>query len=277
MAALNAISPAKLMRLIGTPRCPVLLDLRMPEETGGSLFPAAIFRNGAEVADWGAAYAGRKLVVICHNGRAISPGVAAWLRHHGADAQILEGGMVDWQAERMAVINAEALPARDPQGRTLWVTRARPKVDRIACPWLIRRFIDPHAVFLFAAPAEIEPVALAFGATPFDVDTDGLRWKHRGELCTFDAMMQDFGLAGLPALDRLSTIVRGADTDRLSLAPEAPGLLALSLGLSRMFDDDHEQLEAGMLIYDALYRWSRDATDETHGWASHRSKKRETA
>ncbi|WP_343617271.1 chromate resistance protein ChrB domain-containing protein [Novosphingobium sp.] len=275
MSALNAIAPTKLMRLVGTPGCPVLIDVRSPQETAASLFPGAVLRDGAEVTTWAPGLSGREVVVICHNGRAISPGVAAWLRHHGADAQVLEGGMVGWQAARLPTIDPQALPPRDALGRTVWVTRARPKVDRIACPWLIRRFVDPEAVFLFAAPSEIEAVTLAFGATPFDVEGEGLRWTHRGELCTFDAMVQDFGLGELAALARLAMIVRGADTDRVAIAPEAPGLLALSLGLSRMFDDDHRQLDAGLLVYDALYRWSRDATDETHNWASHRSRRGE--
>lgn len=273
MSALNAIAPAKLMRLLGTPKCPVLIDVRMSEEADGWLFPAAIGLNGADVAQSGRNYAGQEVIVICRNGQAVSPGVAAWLRHHRADAQILEGGVVGWQAEKLPLISTEALPPRDDQGRTVWVTRARPKVDRIACPWLIRRFVDPQAVFLFAAPSEVQAVALAFGATPFDVEGEGLRWTHRGELCTFDAMVADFGLGDWEPLTRLATIVRGADTDRVKIAPEAAGLLALSLGLSRMFEDDHGQLDAGMLVYDALYRWSRDATEETHNWTSHRPRK----
>lgn len=277
MSALNAITPEKLMRLVGTPKCPMLIDVRMPDEFEGELIPGAILRDGASVGTWGGALAGREVVVICRNGRAVSPGVAAWLRHHKADAQILEEGMMGWQAARLPTIDATSLPPRDGEGRTVWVTRARPKVDRIACPWLIRRFIDPQAVFLFAAPKEIEAVALTFGATPYDVEAKGLCWTHRGELCTFDAMVEDFGLAKLAPLARLAVIVRGADTDRVTIAPEASGLLALSLGLSRMFEDDHAQLEAGMLVYDALYRWSRDATDEAHTWESHQLKKRAKA
>lgn len=269
MSALNAIAPDKLMRLIGTPRCPIVIDVRASEEGRGRLFPAATLRDGALVGEWGAELAGRAVVVVCGNGRAISPGVAAWLRHHGADAQILEDGFAGWLAAKLPTIDAEALPQRDGNGRTIWVTRARPKVDRIACPWLIRRFIDPDAVFLFAAPSEIDAVSAVYGATPFDVEGDGQRWTHRGELCTFDAMIEDFGLDQIEPLARLATIVRGADTDRVRIAPEAAGLLALSLGLSRMFDDDYAQLDAGMLVYDALYRWSRDATGETHNWASH--------
>jgi hypothetical protein len=141
----------------------------------------------------------------------------------------------------------------------------RPKVDRIACPWLIRRFIDPRAVFLFVAPAEVEGVAERFVATPFDVE--GVFWSHRGETCTFDVMVEEFGLATEPLL-RLAAIVRGADTGRMDAAPQAAGLLAASLGLSRMYADDLAQLEAGMTIYDAFYRWCRDATEETHTWHS---------
>jgi hypothetical protein len=165
------------------------------------------------------------------------------------------------------VVTKAKLPPRDAQGRTLWVTRSRPKIDRIACPWLIRRFIDPNAVFLFVPTSEVQAVAERFDATPFDIEGDGVFWSHRGELCTFDVMIQEFGLTTEP-LQRLATIVRGADTALLDLAPEAPGLLAASLGLSRMFADDLAQLEAGMLLYDAFYRWCRDATDETHNWPS---------
>ena len=145
------------------------------------------------------------------------------------------------------------------------MTRARPKIDRIACPWLIRRFIDSSAVFLFVSPSEVQGVAERFNAAPFDIE--GVFWSHRGERCTFDVMVEEFGLATKPLL-RLATIVRAADTARLDLAPEAPGLLAASLGLSRTYSDDLEQLQAGLTLYDAFYRWCRDATNETHNWPS---------
>jgi len=140
-----------------------------------------------------------------------------------------------------------------------------PKIDRIACPWLIRRFLDPRAQFLFVSPAEAADVAEKFDATPFDIE--GVHWSHRGEFCTFDTMIEEFGIATGP-LSHLAKIVRGADTDRLDLAPEAAGLLAASLGLSRMHRDDLAQLEAGMALYDAFYRWCRDATNEGHDWPS---------
>ena len=144
-----------------------------------------------------------------------------------------------------------------------WVTRERPKIDRIACPWLIRRLIDRQAVFLFVAASEVEAVADRFGATPFDIE--GVFWSHRGPLCTFDAMIEEFRLAS-PTLDRLARIVRAADTATLEAEPQAAGLLAASLGLSRMYKHDLDQLEAGMLLYDAFYRWCRDAAEETHNW-----------
>jgi hypothetical protein len=143
------------------------------------------------------------------------------------------------------------------------VTRSRPKVDRIACPWLIRRFVDRRAVFLFVAAAEVLAVADRFQATAFDID--GVFWSHRGELCTFDTMLAEFGLQSL-ALARFATILRGADTARLDLAPQAAGFLAASLGLSRMYRDDVAQLEAGLQLYDIFYRWCRDGIDETHDW-----------
>jgi hypothetical protein len=128
-------------------------------------------------------------------------------------------------------------------------------------------------VFLFVNHSDVQGVADRFQATPFDIEGDGVFWSHRGERCTFDVMLEEFGLGGVDPLARLAVIVRGADTGRLDLAPEAPGLLAASLGLSRMFAEDLAQLEAGMLVYDAFYRWCRDATDETHNWTSHKPAK----
>ena len=144
-----------------------------------------------------------------------------------------------------------------------WVTRERPKIDRIACPWLIRRFIDTDAVILFVQASEVNGVAERFSATPFDIED--VFFSHRGERCTFDTMLDEFGLESEP-LRRLATIVRAADTARLDIVPEAAGLLAVSLGLSRNFRDDLEQLDAAMGIYDAFYRWCRDASEETHNW-----------
>jgi rhodanese-related sulfurtransferase len=267
MSATNSISPDKLFRLIGTSNCPAVIDVR-PDADG--LLPASIRRPAEAVRDWASALAGRKAVVFCVHGHERSAGAAAILRSEGVDAETLEGGFAAWRDAGLPVIDTARLPQRDAAGRTIWVTRSRPKVDRIACPWLIRRFVDPEAQFLFVAPSEVAGVAEHFNATPFDVD--GVFWSHRGEQCSFDTMVEELGLGGFEALSRLAVIVRGADTARPEIAPQAAGLLAASLGLSRIYADDHEQLEAGMLIYDAFYRWCRDAADETHDWVSHKPK-----
>jgi rhodanese-related sulfurtransferase len=276
MSAIYAIAPDKLARLIGTPACPVLVDVRADEDFDAdpNFVPGAVRRNHADIAQWAPGFSGKTVVAICKRGQKLSEGVAAWLRHAGASANVLDGGTEAWAKEKLPSVPVSKLPARDPQGRTVWVTRARPKIDRIACPWLIRRFVDPSAVFLFVTASEVESVGERFGAVPFDIE--GVHWSHRGELCTFDAMIEEFGL-GFDALHHLAKIVRAADTDRLDLAPEAPGLLAASLGLSRMYADDHEQLDAGMLLYDAFYRWCRDATGETHNWSSHTAKSKTKA
>lgn len=144
-----------------------------------------------------------------------------------------------------------------------WVTRERPKIDRIACPWLIVRFIDKDAEFLYVPAAEVLKVAKESGATPYDIP--GVEMGHDGELCSFDTFLRKYLLTD-PALQQLARIVRGADTDRLDLAPQAAGLLAISLGLSRNYNNDHEMLKQGMIIYDALYSWCKELQTETHNW-----------
>jgi rhodanese-related sulfurtransferase len=272
MSSINLISVEKLARLIGTPKCPALVDVRTEDDFAADprLIPGAVRRAHGDVADWAPTFDGRSAIVICERGLKLSQGAAAWLRHAGAAAESLEGGVEAWRNAGLPLVPVDKLPPRDRFGRTLWVTRARPKIDRIACPWLIRRFVDREAVFLFVAPSDVAGVAERFGATPFDVED--VFWSHRGERCTFDTMVEEFGLAIEP-LTRLAAMVRGADTARLDLAPEAAGLLAASLGLSRMYADDLEQLEAGMALYDAFYRWCRDATEETHNWPTAKGKK----
>jgi rhodanese-related sulfurtransferase len=271
----NSISLDKLARLIGIPSGPLVIDVRPPETftEDPRLIPGALRRDAETVAIWAPALPKRAVVVVCAHGHSLSQGVAAWLRHAGVAAEALEDGFSAWADAKLPAVPEAVLPARDAQGRTTWVTRARPKIDRIACPWLIRRFVDPNAVFLFVPPSDVTGVAERFDAAPFDIEGDGVLWSHRGEYCTFDVMVEEFGLGGHAPLARLAPIVRGADTGRPELVPEASGLLAASLGLSRMYADDLEQLEAGMLLYDAFYRWCRDATDETHNWTSHQPSK----
>ena len=247
------------MRLIGTPQCPVNVEVCIDEDFACDphLIPSAFrhsYKNLDSLLD---KVLTRDVVVVCQKGMKLSQGVAAYLRAQGISAQIVTGGNIAWRDAGLPRVPAAVVPSQ------LWVTRHRPKIDRIACPWLIRRFVDPKAQFLFVPPSDVAGVAERFEATPFD--TDIAPWTHDGEKCTFDVMVETFGLAH-PALDALALIVRSADTDRHDLAPQAAGLLAISVGLSRMFRDDTQQLEAGMMVYDALYRWARDGQDEGHDW-----------
>jgi hypothetical protein len=148
-----------------------------------------------------------------------------------------------------------------------WVTRERPKIDRIACPWLIARFIDKEPEFLYVPTDQVLKVAKETGAIPYDIP--GVEMSHVGELCSFDTFLKKYNLTD-PALQQLAVIVRGADTDRLDLTPQSPGLLAISLGLSRNIADDHEMLRHGMILYDALYTWCQSGQAERHGWEPRR-------
>ena len=264
MPSPTEIAVTQLSRILGLPDAPALLDMRPAAEFAADpfLLPTARHLDPEAAPGWARAYAGRRVVAYCGDGGPVGHGAAAWLRDAGAAAETLQGGLKAWRAAGQPLLRSAALPARNAEGRTVWVTRARPKVVRVACPWLIRRFVDPGAAFLFVAPAEVAAVAARFEATPFDAGAGG--WDDRGDLCTFDTMLEGFGLATEP-LSRLAAIVRGADTGRPDLAPQSAGLLAVSLGLSRTHRDDLAQLEAAMPLYDALYRWCRDGADETHG------------
>jgi rhodanese-related sulfurtransferase len=255
----NSIAPDKLARLIALPGSPCILDLR---DAPGAAIPGSVFARAHVEAD-------AAVIVVDEHGGGAAAATAAILRSEGVAAEMLDGGYAAWTAGGLPIVSLAQLPPRHGDGRTWWVTRARPKVDRIACPWLIRRFVDPLARILFVAPGDVLAVAGRERAEPFDIADDRVFWSHRGERCTFDLMVEVFGLAEHAPLARLAAIVRGADTDRLDIAPEAAGLLAISLGLSRQYADDHAQLEAGMAVYDALYRWARDAHGETHDWTSH--------
>lgn len=264
MASFNEISVKNLSRLIGTADCPVILDVRIEEDVQADprRIPGALTANFNDM-DVVELPQEKPVIVYCHKGLKLSQGAAAVLRTRNFSAEVLAGGHVAWTQAGLPVIDPLKLPPADVHGRSVWVTKQRPKIDRIACPWLIRRFIDPAAQFLFVQEGQVTAVAERFTATPFDIPD--VFWSHRDTFCTFDTFLDEFGLR-TDALDRLSQIVRGADTNRPDLCPEVSGVLAVSLGLSRMYRNDLEQVEAGMLIYDALYRWARDATDEGHDW-----------
>jgi rhodanese-related sulfurtransferase len=265
MPAHFAITPDKLARLIALPGCPRIIDLRVLLQKA---VPGSLPASDPDPSRWNGS-TGQSVVVVDDDGSGPAVAAAAILRSDGVAAEVLEGGFSAWLAADLPTVSLAHLPPRHDDDRTWWVTRARPKVDRIACPWLIRRFVDPNARFLFVPPGDVLAVAARQQAEPFDIEDDRVFWSHRGERCTFDTMVEAFGLATHAPLAVLAAIVRGADTDRLDLVPEAAGLLAISLGLSRIHSDDHAQLDAGMIVYDALYRWCRDAQGEKHNWASH--------
>lgn len=265
MPSPTQITVSQLSRLVGTPDCPVLIDVTIDQDFNENpyLIPSAKRQPFNRMDEIAPDLQNRKVVVICQKGLKLSEGAAAILRNHGVDAENLEGGNIGWREASQMRVSNKAIPW-SKGNRTLWVTRHRPKIDRIACPWLIKRFVDPNAQFLFVAPSQVTAVAQRFGATPFDVD--GVEWSHQAEKCTFETMLEIFSFTN-PALDKIASIVRAADTDQIESIPEAAGLLAISLGVSRMYKDDLKQLDAAMIIYDSLYRWTRDATSERHSSA----------
>lgn len=263
MPSPNEITPTQLMRLIGTTAAPTIVDVCIDDDFAADprLIPTSIRASHRDLPALLQRLNG-PTVVICQKGKKLSQGVAAYLRHEGIAAEYLQGGVYGWRDAGLPLIPAATLPEA-VNGSTLWVTKQRPKIDRIACPWLIKRFVDPAARFMFVAPTEVTDVAEKFNATAFDMP-DGF-WSHRGDTCTFDTMLKEFKLQTEPLM-RLANVVRAADTNRHDLVPEAAGLLAISVGLSRQYKDDLQQLEAGITLYDALYRWARDGHVEGHDW-----------
>jgi hypothetical protein len=269
MAAPNEITVPQLLRLIGLPDAPVIVDISIDPDfiDDPFLIPGAFRHSHTDIAGLKDRLAGRACVITCQQGIKLSQGLVARMRADGHAAEYLQGGNYAWRDHADAPrIPAASIPPQ-VDGATLWVTRHRPKIDRIACPWLIRRFVDTGARVLFVSPVEVAGVAERYNATPFDVEN--VFWSHREEKCTFDTMLEEFGL-NTPALTRMATVIRAADTNTHDLAPQAAGLLAMSVGLSRQYRDDQEQLTAGMAIYDALYRWARDGADEGHDWPAER-------
>jgi rhodanese-related sulfurtransferase len=246
-----SISPNDLYGRLGTASAPVLLDVRQQDSflADDRLIAGAVHRAPADVEHRRLDLpAGRPVVAYCADAGPASRSVASALRGAGIDATYLEGGISGWKNL--------ALPTRKRVGvvESKWVTREHPKIDRIACPWLISRFINPLAQFIYVPVNEVLAVAEAQNATPYDIK--GAEFGHVGDRCSFDAIVRIFDIHD-PALDRLATIVRGADTSRPDLAPQCDGLLAISSGLSANCPDDHDMLENGMVIYDALYKWCR--------------------
>ncbi len=276
------LSPLDFNARLGRADTPLVLDVRRQPRFDESprLLAGAQRCAPEDLAAFAASHLPREVVVYCVYGHNVSEEAAATLQAAGWQAHTVAGGMEggqDGADDAQAIAQWRARPALSFAKRadwgvtgeqpTRWITRERPKIDRIACPWLIRRFIDPHAEFFYVPTSQVLVQAQALGAVAYDIP--GAPVSHEGERCSFDALLLGFDLADA-ALDLLATIVRGADTDRLDLSPQSAGLLALSLGLSRLHaTDDHAMLDAALPLYDALYAWCRDrvaAQDEPHSW-----------
>jgi rhodanese-related sulfurtransferase len=258
---MKAISSAELRTALGEHKGTIVLDVRRGPayRESGETLAGALRRDPVAVGDWSKTLPrSSSVVVYCVHGHEVSQGVAKALEGQGIKAHYLEGGIAAWKEKAGAVDHKPA------GGETRWVTRERPKIDRIACPWLIARFIDRDAEFLYVPTQEVRETAKARDAIPYDVV--GVHFTHQGDLCSFDAFIRHYRLGGDPALGKLALIVRAADTGKLDLAAQAPGLAAVSLGLSRIFPNDHEMLKHGMVLYDALYAWCKEGQDEVHTW-----------
>lgn len=263
-SATTSITSEALSACIGTPHAPHIIDVRIDEdfEPDPRMLPTSRRHDYRCIGEIGPHYSGQTVVVVCQKGLKLSEGVAAILRLSGVRAMSLAGGFEGWRDAGGLLVRTGPLPREVMHGH-VWVTRERPKVDRIACPWLIRRFLDPHAKFLFVAAAQVSAVAERFEAIPFDIE--GVLWSHNGAYCSFDTMITGFGLTSPPLL-HLARIIRGADTAHPELETECAGVLALLLGLSQLYHDDLQQLDAGMLLLDALYAWVCHGRTETHNW-----------
>ncbi len=263
-----SISGRDLWNALATSSAPHVIDVRRRDvfESSPQLLPGAVWRDAAQTLTWPGEFGrGRPIVIACKAGHEMSQMTVAQLRADDFDARVLEGGYEAWASAGLPFVAKAELDRLTPKRPGLWVTRRRPKIDRVACPWLIRRFLDPQARILYVDPAEVVNVARESGAVPFDIKD--IELSHEGERCSFDTMLKLFGLESEPSLAQLALIVRGADTARPDLAPEAAGLHAVSLGLSALAgDDDHGLLQRGFVVYDALFAWLRFAADERHNW-----------
>ncbi|MDP2023946.1 MAG: chromate resistance protein, partial [Hydrogenophaga sp.] len=263
-----SVSPTTLATQLRGAATPLIVDVRKNEAFDASayLLPGALRRDPLQVAQWAATLpTAASVLVYCMHGHEVSQGTVTALRQRGLNASFLEGGIEAWREQTLPLV------VKPVGGGTRWVTRERPRIDRIACPWLVRRFVDASAQFLYVPTDQVAAVAQREVAMAYDVGPHvaSTLFTHDGEQCSFDAFIKHYRLTHDAALLRLALIVRGADTDRLDLAPQCAGLVAVSLGMARTRSDDHAMLETLMSVYDALYAWCRDAVagqDEKHTW-----------
>jgi len=278
----HSISPEQLAATLGSAKSPLVLDVRRTPRFAESdrLLPGARHCPPEDVARFAAEHPPGDVVVYCVFGHEVGQEAARTLCEAGWNARFLAGGIeggeegvdapeavANWRAQPLPRLRKRPDLGVTGQKPSRWITRERPKIDRIACPWLVRRFIDPAAEFFYVPTPQVFDEAQRLGAVPYDIP--GAPISHEWELCSFDTLLKAFDL-NEPALLQLALIVRGADTDRLALTPQSGGLLAISLGLSALHaDDDHAMLEAAMPVYDALYAWCRSAQGEKHRWDAH--------
>lgn len=260
----SSLSCAAIFARLGLPDSPVLFDVREEADFAARprLIPGALRGDPDKVAEWGRALPRtRAVVAYCKRGGKTSTSVADALNAMGYPAFILEGGIETWIQADLPTVKART--DLNAPGASRWVTRERPKIDRLACPWLVRRFIDPRASFFYTPAHQVRAESQALGAEPYDIAD--VTFSHRGARCSFDAFLDEFDLHD-PVIDQVADIVRAADTGELGQSREAPGLLAISLGLSANVRDDIVLLEQVMPVYDALYAWCKTARNETHSW-----------
>jgi rhodanese-related sulfurtransferase len=261
--------PSSLANLLGDPQAPIVLDARKAEDfalseyflpgmlrwdfTAGQPIPAELKQ-------------GQSVVVYCVKGAQVGITGAELLNQQGFASTYLQDGLKGWQALQLPTVKKRADLGVTGETASRWVTRERPKIDRLACPWLILRFIDPRAQFFYVPTQEVFNFAKEQQATAFDIP--GAPLEHKGPLCSFDSFLEAFDLH-YPALDLIAKIIRGADTDQCNLTPQSAGLLAISLGLSRQITDDQALLAAALPIYDGLYSWAQSIVNnqpESHQW-----------
>ena len=255
-----SISVSALQSELAGEKAPIVIDVRRAPAflQDDAMIAGALRREPETVGAWGKSLPKASAVAVyCVKGHEVSQGAAAALAETGIAARYVEGGIEAWKAA------GGALDHKPRNASSRWVTRESPKIDRIACPWLVARFVDRQAQFLYVPSKEVLDAAKQNDAVPYDIPD--VHFSHDGDLCSFDAFLKHYRLSD-PALGELALIVRGADTAKLGLAPQAPGLAAISLGLSRNFADDHEMLKQGMVMYDALYTWCKEGKQEVHTW-----------
>lgn len=260
----HEISAASLYAMLGLPEAPIIVDVRSEPDCSAypRVIPGALRRDPLRIGEWAERLPPAPLLVAyCTDGRDESRSVVETLSVRACAARLLAGGIKEWIKEAYPTVRIR--PELKVPGGSRWITRERPKIDRLACPWLIRRFIDPEAQFFYTPSHRVRGDAENLGAVPYDI-TD-VTFSHRGPRCSFDAFLDEFDLHD-PVMDAVAAIVRAADTGTLAQSREAPGLLAISLGLSANITDDILLLEQAMPIYDALYAWRKTASHETHSW-----------